>query len=205
MNTTKPPVLTDELDPRLIEWLRARQEQHHVLLDQRAVRQVIAVLERARADAVRDRTLDQVIEILERNEFATRLQSAMIIRALKGTPAAGVADAPTFGCSEEEGEDLMAAYLAGKKAGQLSGNAGEVDTARLDFLDRMNATLNAHYGTNYRWKLVLSHNITRLMVGKHWGGYVGDVDLNDANHDGLSSCRDAIDAAIAASKGANHG
>lgn len=71
------------------------------------------------------------------------------------------------------------------------------DAERLDFLDRMNASLNAHYGTNYGWRLVLSHQITRLMSGEHRGGFVGDIDLNDqdGSQDGASSCRDAIDAA----------
>ena len=71
------------------------------------------------------------------------------------------------------------------------------DAERLDFLDRMNASLNAHYGTNYGWRLVQSHQITRLMSGEHRGGFVGDIDLNDqdGSRDGAASCRDAIDAA----------
>ncbi len=62
------------------------------------------------------------------------------------------------------------------------------DTARLDFLDRCNARLNAKYGTNYHWKLILNHNVSRLMLGHL------EVDLNDAEARGLPSCRDAIDA-----------
>lgn len=71
------------------------------------------------------------------------------------------------------------------------------DKARLDFLDRMNQILNTRYGTNYKWTLILSPNITRLMLGAHWNGYVGDVDLNDAVAFGEPSCRDAIDATLA--------
>ncbi len=72
------------------------------------------------------------------------------------------------------------------------------DSERLDFLDQMNATLNARHGTNYGWQLILSPQIVRLMAGTHAGGYVGDIDLNDS-HGGnakLPSCRAAIDAAM---------
>ncbi|MEA9653040.1 hypothetical protein ABFU65_12205 [Xanthomonas campestris pv. raphani] len=77
---------------------------------------------------------------------------------------------------------------------------GSRDSQRLDFLDRMNATLNARHGTNYGWRLILSPQIVRLMAGTHAGGYVGDIDLNDS-HGGnakLSSCRAAIDSAMLA-------
>lgn len=40
------------------------------------------------------------------------------------------------------------------------------DKARLDFLDACNAALNGRYGTNYGWSLVLTHNVTRLMLGR---------------------------------------
>jgi hypothetical protein len=63
------------------------------------------------------------------------------------------------------------------------------DTARLDFLDRLNASLNKRYNTNYRWELIFNHNVTRLMLGGHLV-----VDLNDTKHNGAHSCRDAIDA-----------
>jgi hypothetical protein len=62
------------------------------------------------------------------------------------------------------------------------------DKARLDYLDRCNAALNAHYGTTYSWKLIQSHNVNRLMLGNSY-----DVDLNDSQPNGLPSCRDAID------------
>ncbi|BCF96583.1 hypothetical protein PPGU19_011520 [Paraburkholderia sp. PGU19] len=75
------------------------------------------------------------------------------------------------------------------------------DAERLDWLDEMNAALNRHYGTTYQWKLILSPNITRLMTGRQWAGFVGDIDLNDAQcgNGSFASCREAIDAAIAAS------
>ncbi|GFE73495.1 hypothetical protein [Novosphingobium sp. TCA1] len=62
------------------------------------------------------------------------------------------------------------------------------DKARLDYLDRCNAALNATYGTTYSWKLIQSHNVNRLMLGDYY-----DVDLNDSQPNGLPSCRDAID------------
>lgn len=61
------------------------------------------------------------------------------------------------------------------------------DKARLDFLDRMNAALNGHYGTRYGWRLIFSHNVNRLFLGHL------DIDLNDAQAHGLRSCREAID------------
>lgn len=61
------------------------------------------------------------------------------------------------------------------------------DKARLDYLDRCNAALNARYGTTYRWKLIQSHNVNRLMIGDF------AVDLHDSQPRGLPSCRDAID------------
>lgn len=66
--------------------------------------------------------------------------------------------------------------------------AAREDSARLDFLDRLNAALNKRTNTTYRWQLIFNHNITRLMLG----GLL--VDLNDVKHNGLASCRDAIDA-----------
>jgi hypothetical protein len=64
------------------------------------------------------------------------------------------------------------------------------DTARLDFLDEMNRRLNASYGTTYRWKLIVNHNVNRLMLGQM------AVDLNDSEARGLPSCREAIDEAM---------
>ena len=63
------------------------------------------------------------------------------------------------------------------------------DAARLDFLDQCNARLNAGFGTTYRWKLILNHNVNRLFIGDGL-----DVDLADMHANGLKSCRGAIDA-----------
>ncbi len=63
------------------------------------------------------------------------------------------------------------------------------DRERLNFLDRCNQRLNAHYGSDYGWELILNHNINRLLLG------YGAVDLNDAcgGDKKLPSCRAAID------------
>lgn len=64
------------------------------------------------------------------------------------------------------------------------------DKDRLDFLDQCNANLNAHYGTKYKWEMVLNHNVNRLMTNHL------DVDLNDSKAHGFHSCREAIDREI---------
>ncbi|NIJ40399.1 hypothetical protein FHS78_000669 [Parvibaculum indicum] len=61
------------------------------------------------------------------------------------------------------------------------------DGKRLDFLDSMNAALNKKYGTTYRWKLIVNHDVIRLMLGRLV------VDLHDSEANGLPSCRGAID------------
>lgn len=75
-----------------------------------------------------------------------------------------------------------------RTAAPTAPSTAAADTARLDFLDRCNARLNAESGTSYHWKLTLNHNVSRLMLGHL------EVDLNDAEARGLPSCRDAIDA-----------
>lgn len=65
--------------------------------------------------------------------------------------------------------------------------AMEADKRRLDFLDEANIRLNAKYGTTYRWRLVMNHNVNRLMLGDM------DVDLQDSEPHALRSCRLAID------------
>jgi hypothetical protein len=70
-------------------------------------------------------------------------------------------------------------------------SAAAADRARLDFLDACNRRLNERYGTNYGWKLILNHNVTRLMLNDHQMS----VDLHDSEGGNrkLPSCRDAID------------
>jgi hypothetical protein len=74
------------------------------------------------------------------------------------------------------------------------------DSERLDWLDRANAALNRHYGTNYGWRLILNHNVVRLMRDGRpsVSGSVSDIDLHDmeGGHRKSVSCRTAIDAAI---------
>jgi hypothetical protein len=66
------------------------------------------------------------------------------------------------------------------------------DKARLDWFDRMNLALNQHYGTAYRWRVVVNHNINRLVLRD-----LKTVDMSDTDPFGLPSCREAIDAAMA--------
>ena len=64
------------------------------------------------------------------------------------------------------------------------------DKARLDYLDEANLRLNAEYGTNYGWGMVMNHNVNRLFLKD-----VNTLDLKDS-HGGYykhRSCRDAID------------
>lgn len=93
------------------------------------------------------------------------------------------------------------ADIHGAKNDLAAGIVGMVDEGardgeRLDFLDECNRKLNDFYGTTYAWEFILNHNVTRLMCGRGRGGDI-DVDLNDAEHLGLPSCRDAIDKKMA--------
>lgn len=69
------------------------------------------------------------------------------------------------------------------------------DGARLDWLDGLNAALNRRHGTTYRWRLVLSPNVVRLMVGPGGNGHVAAIDLHYSEARGVPSCRRAIDDA----------
>lgn len=68
----------------------------------------------------------------------------------------------------------------------------EADKRRLDFFDEANQRLNARYGTTYRWKVVINHNVNRLLLGQVGEG----VDLEDSQPNGHRSCRLAIDEAM---------
>jgi hypothetical protein len=73
--------------------------------------------------------------------------------------------------------------------------AAREDAERLDWLDSMNAKLNSHYGTTYRWELVLSPNVVRLMSGAGGNGHAAAIDLHDSEAHGTFTCREAIDRA----------
>lgn len=100
---------------------------------------------------------------------------------------------------QPDGEFVKLAELPDYSALQSEVEALRKDAERLDWLDRMNAALNERNGTTYNWRLILSPNIVRLMAGIHHNGYVGDIDLNDANsgRESHRSVRAAIDAALA--------
>lgn len=66
------------------------------------------------------------------------------------------------------------------------------DKARLDYLDEANAKLNARFGTTYGWKLIMTHNVNRLMIGSFGGNHV-DLHDSEGGNAKLASCRAAID------------
>lgn len=68
-------------------------------------------------------------------------------------------------------------------------DAALADKERLDWVEQRRLRLNQHYGTDYGWKFVSSHNVNRLFVKD-----VNTIDLNDseARHGNI---REAIDAA----------
>lgn len=63
------------------------------------------------------------------------------------------------------------------------------DTEMLDWLERRRLALNSHYGTNYGWEFVSSHNVNRLFVEG-----TCTIDLNDAAVGGRN-IREAITSA----------
>lgn len=85
-------------------------------------------------------------------------------------------------------------------AGELNRLREEVsalraDKDRLDYLDAANAVLNARYGTTYGWKLIMTHNVNRLMIGRFGGNHV-DLHDSEGGNAKLPSCRAAIDERI---------
>lgn len=78
--------------------------------------------------------------------------------------------------------------------------AALADTERLDWLDECNRRLNESCGTVYGWRVILSHNVTRLMLESPYVREFAGVDLNDQEPSGKLSCREAIDAARGLSK-----
>lgn len=71
------------------------------------------------------------------------------------------------------------------------------DTERLEWLDDCNRRLNDKCGSRYGWELILSHNVTRLMLESPYVAEFAGVDLNDSAFPGKRTCREAIDAAMA--------
>lgn len=70
------------------------------------------------------------------------------------------------------------------------------DRLRLDFLDECNRRLNEKCGSSYGWELILSHNVTRLMMESPFCAERAGVDLHDsqAPAQAKKTCRQAIDA-----------
>ncbi len=106
-------------------------------------------------------------------------------------------DPPTY--AQQMNTAIHRAEAAEDRASKLQGTVDTLesqiaelrkDRERLDFLDQCNKRLNARYGTDYGWQLILNHNVNRLMLGNQM-----NVDLHDS-HGGkgkLPSCRAAID------------
>jgi hypothetical protein len=71
------------------------------------------------------------------------------------------------------------------------------DKERLDFLERCHTKLNEQYQTDYGWKIIINHNIVRMMMDSLDG--LRQIDLNDAEGGYAKSktCRLAIDQKIA--------
>lgn len=70
------------------------------------------------------------------------------------------------------------------------------DKRRLDFLDECNRRLNEECGSSYGWELILSHNVTRLMMESPFMAERAGVDLHDSQvpAQAKKTCREAIDA-----------
>lgn len=74
------------------------------------------------------------------------------------------------------------------------------DKARLDYLEQAHVALNAHYKTEYGWRLIINPNVVRFMAGNSCprdDGYPG-IDLHDSQGGNakLPTCREAIDACM---------
>lgn len=69
------------------------------------------------------------------------------------------------------------------------------DCDRLNFLDECNRKLNRECGTVYGWEMILSRNVTRLMLESPYVSEVAGVDLNDSAV-GKATCREVIDEAM---------
>ena len=72
------------------------------------------------------------------------------------------------------------------------------DKRRLDFLDECNRRLNEKCGNFYGWELILSHNVTRLMMESPFVTERAGVDLHDSQvpAQAKKTCREAIDAVM---------
>lgn len=72
------------------------------------------------------------------------------------------------------------------------------DSARLDFLDECNRRLNEKCGSSYGWEMILSHNVTRLMMESPFVTERAGVDLHDSQvpAQAKKTCRQAIDVVM---------
>lgn len=70
-----------------------------------------------------------------------------------------------------------------------------VDSKRLNFLEMHRIALNTRYQTDYGWKFIANHNVTRVFCCD-----VNTLDLYDA-HPGSGDIRSVIDKAIVEDSG----
>lgn len=269
MTPTKPPVLTNEEITALT--IRA-------IDDGWTFRQVVlateqALLQRAGADAVRDAALEEAADAMQAyakrwhgTEFYSEAANECIalVRALKVTPAAAVADAQPvawpeadaenaaigwtldfkfveqvrevaamgygFSAGQEEAEAILMAALsvhplyAAPQAGQLSGNAGELDAVERQALvglievasSAFHAADESEENDDPDWIYVDKQSMTALcnavealdQLPDDCPGYTmgpsGKAEWALRRFFGGKSIVGHADA-IAASKGANHG
>jgi len=100
--------------------------------------------------------------------------------------------------TKTEGANTRSSPLPG--SGRVVVDASEYaallqDKVRLDYMDECNRRLNAHCGSSYGWKMILSHNVTRLMLESPYGCEFAAVDLHDSEggYRKRKTCREAID------------
>lgn len=70
------------------------------------------------------------------------------------------------------------------------------DRNRLDFLEAAHTALNARYGTDYGWNLIINDQVVRFMAGhSHPRDHKPGIDLHDSQGGNakVGTCREAID------------
>jgi hypothetical protein len=108
--------------------------------------------------------------------------------ALGGTPISTEIARTNLAARAETAEAEVKRLTRERDEAREAIDKASLDTARLDYLDALNSSLNAHYGTNYNWQMVVNHNVNRVMFNFPRG-----ADLSDIHPNGHGSCRQAID------------
>lgn len=101
----------------------------------------------------------------------TRDQPTALVEVTQGDKDRAVEIAHALGMSAEDftsgAADVLVQHCARHRIAALEEAArlAEADTARLDFLDQMNAAKNEFHGTRYGWKYEVNHN--RIALSDH--------------------------------------